>query len=163
MSDKLKTELDAIFNAHDETKKQVERKKSEREQREEAFVQSFYERRDSLIRPTFETIGEYIKAKGHKYDIEISEEQTDREGRYQPPSISIRFLVGQDDRRYPSLGYPRFSVICEKTSSRLRFHESTISPGRGGHAGGAGETTPSEITADLINQKVLKVLSEVFK
>jgi len=163
MSDKLKTELDAIFNAHEETKKQVERKKSEREQREEAFVQSFYGCRDSVIRPTFETIGEYVKAKGYKYHIETSEEQTDREGRYQPPSISIRFLVGEDDRHYRSHEYPHLSVICEKSSSKLRFHESTMSPGRGGHAGGAGETTPNEITADLINQKVLKVLKEVFK
>lgn len=163
MSDKLKTELDAIFNAHAETKKRIEHQKSEREVREEAFVQSFYGLRDSLIRPTFESIGEYIKAKGYKYHIETSEEQTDREGRYQSPSISIRFLVGEDGRHYRSHEYPHLSVICEKGSSKLRFHESTMSPGRGGHAGGAGDTTPTELTADLINQKVLKVIREVFK
>ncbi|BBE51978.1 hypothetical protein OYT1_ch2465 [Ferriphaselus amnicola] len=163
MSDKLKTELDAIFNSHAETKKQIEHQKSEREVREEAFVQSFYGLRDSLIRPTFERIGEYIKAKGYKYHIETSEEQTDPEGRYQSPSISIRFLVGEDGSHYRSHEYPHLSVICEKGFSKLRFHESTISPGRGGHAGGAGDATPTELTADLINQKVLKVIREVFK
>lgn len=163
MSDKLKTELEAIFNAHGETKKQAERQKSEREQREEAFVQSFYAIRESVIRPTFDTVGEYVKAKGYKYQIENNEESSDRDGRYQPPSISIRFLVGENDRHYRAHEYPHLSVICEKGAAKLRFHESTMSPGRGGHAGGAGDTTPSEITPDLINQKLLNVLREVFK
>ncbi|MDD5581469.1 MAG: hypothetical protein PHY16_19660 [Methylobacter sp.] len=163
MPDKLKTELDAIFNAHEETKKKIEHQKSQQELREEAFVQSFHELQDSLIRPTFESIGEYITVKGYKYRIETSEEQTDRDGRYQSPSISIRFLVGEDDRRYQSHEYPHLSVICEKRTSKLRFHESTMSPGKGGRAGSAGETTPTELTVDVLNQKVIKVLREVFK
>ena len=163
MSDKLKAELEAIFNAHDEARAQAKNRQSEKEQREAEFLLSFERVRESLIRPTLETIVDHMKARGHKCRIEAKDEKAERDGRYEAPKISILFLVDDDGKHHASSEYPRLSIICEKVDSRLHFHESTMSPGRGGHAGGTGVTTLDRITADLINEKVLKVIKEVFR
>lgn len=162
MTEQLKTALDEIFVAHDEKKRQLAKKKSERELIEQAFVDEFYKCRDSIIRPTFEAIGEYVKTKGYNYRIDTVEEQRDRDGRYQSPSISIIFLLGGGDTYSRINEYPHLTVNCSKSSSTLTFFESTMSPGRGGHSGSAGETTPNKITAELINAKVVAILKQVF-
>ena len=163
MADKLKAELDAIFKTHGETKKKIEVERSEREQREEAFVQSFYALEESTIRPAFEVIGEYVKGRGYEYRIDGKKEGTDRDGRYEAPRLSIRFLLADRPGHHQEHDYPHFSVICEKSGDKVRFHESTMSPGRGGRSGGVGETGLNEVTAQLLHEKLLNLLREVFK
>jgi hypothetical protein len=106
MPDKLKTELDAIFAAHNE--KQIQADKSERERKEDAFEQSFYAHQESTIRPTFEAIGEYVTTKGYEYRIDTRPESTDREGRYGAPRVSLRFLLASRPGHHQDHDYPGF-------------------------------------------------------
>lgn len=163
MTDKLKSELDAIFATHSKTKKKAEVEKSERESREEAFVQSFYTIQESIIRPTFEAIGDYVKGQGYEYRIDAKKEFSDREGRYEAPRVSIRFMLADRPGHYQDHDYPYFSVICEKASNKVRFHESTMSPGRGGQSGSVGDATLDGVTAQLLQEKLLNLIRAVFK
>lgn len=163
MNDKLKIQLDAIFNAYNEEKKHLQLLKSERERKEEAFLQAFYALQESTIRPTFEYIGEYIKTQGYEYRIDVRQESTGRDGQYNSPEISLRLLVDSSTGHHLSHEYPYFSVICEKRSQTVRFHESTMSPNRGGRAGGAGEAKLDEVTPELLQQKILNILRELFE
>lgn len=163
MSDKLKSQLDAIFDTHNESKQKAQKQKSEREAREEDFVQSFYSSQATIIRPTYDRIGEYIRGRGYEYRIEENKESEFHDGRYQPPSIVIKLLTAEQSSRYSTNDYPHFSVICEKSQAKVRFHQSTMSPGRGGMSGGVGESGLSELTAELIEAKIVELLRQVFK
>jgi hypothetical protein len=162
MKDSVKSGLDALFRATQEKNNQVQSVEKEKERREEALLSSFYVLQKSIIRPAMEAIGKYVEEKGYKYEIDESKEGTAQDGKHQSASIAIRFFFGKESDR-PTYQYPAFTVFFEKHAQKVRFHESTVVPGRGGQAGPAGEASLDEVTVDLIHTKILHVLTEAFK
>lgn len=163
MRDEIRFKLDAAIEAHETSKRAAATAKQFAENSEQIFLAQFSEARDSIIRPAMEEIGNYIKGKG--YDYEVTEEDDkpslDHRSRSTPASITFTIFVGK--RHYPLNENPMLSVICEKGLERVRFHESTISRSRGGHSGSAGAVTLNELTEELIHEKILKVVAEVFR
>ncbi len=152
MKEETKSKLDAVFKAE-----QVAKGK------QEAFLQNFMEAQDTIIRPAMEEIGEYVRGKGYSHEISTEEDGISNDGNNRPISASTRITFFLGERQYPRHQFPGFSVICDKNQELVFFHESTMSPGRGGHAGGAGQATLPEVTKDLIQEKISNVLSEVFR
>jgi len=162
MKDETKSKLDAIFDRHEASKRAAAQAKQVVESKEEAFVRAFNEASDKIIRPALEEVGKHAKARGISYEISNEEDKlpTGREpGR--SASIAITFFPGE--KKYPPTEFPALTVFCEKHKQRVRFHERTMMPGRGGHAGPTGEADLPQITADLIQQKILDVLSQAFR
>ena len=163
MKDDIKSKLDAAFEKHEASKLATATAKQVAENKEQVFLREFVEARDAIIRPAMEEIGEYIKSKGYSYEVSTEDDKPSLDGRSRSIPASIRLTMFLGERRYPIHDNPGFSVICEKWHQKVRFHESTMSPGRGGHAGPAGETSVPELTKDLLQERILKIVAEVFR
>lgn len=161
MKDDIKSRLDATFQKHEATKRAAIEAKQVAETKEQIFLREFMEARESIIRPAMEEIGEYVKSKGHNYEVSTEDDSPSLDSRSRSTPASIHLTLGDGHR--PSHEFPGFSVICEKGQQKVRFHESTMWPGRGGHAGSAGEASLSEVTKDLVQEKILKVVAAAFR
>jgi len=162
MKTEIKNSLDEIFTRHEASKRNAEQQQKKKQSEDAEFLKSFLDVQESVIRPAMLAIAQYLKARG--YDCEIT---TERDGFHateqRPIEASIKLKMFTDERRHSRHDTPCFSVTCEKNAKRVRFHESTLSPGRGGKAGTSGHAALSEVTEELIQQKVLKIIEEVFR
>ena len=162
MKENVKSGLDGLFRTRQEKNDQVQSLEKEKEHRENEFLSAFYAHQKSIIRPAMEAIGKYVEEKGCKYKIDESQDGATPDGKHQGASIAIRFLFGKDSYR-PSHEYPSFTVFCEKHVQKARFHENTIAPGRGGQSDPSGYASLNEVTEDLIQTKLLRVLTDAIK
>src|SRR5262245_29928479 len=154
MKEATKAKLDGLFEKLNDRKRSEAEAQQVKESKEDLFLKQFKEVQDRVIRPAMEEIGAYIKSKGFDYQVLVEDDRISKDdGRRRYVPASITFVFYPDQRGYPTHAFPGLTVICEKTQQRVRFHESTISPGRGGYTGGAGETALSELTASLIQSK----------
>ena len=157
-------QFDAAFAVH---AKNVERRsqiQAEQESKEDAFVRAFKERRTSFIKPALEEIAQYLQTKGMKTRIDEIDESHSRDVREQQrTAITIRFLTGDEKSHYADHEQPNVSFVCSKSEQLVRFLESTISLGSGGHSGDTGSAKLELLTDELIQQKVLAVVREVLK
>lgn len=163
MKDDIKSKLDAAFERHEASKRSAVEAKQAAESKEQIFLREFLEARDTIIRPAMEEIGGYVQGKGYSYDISTEDDKPSPDGRSRLVPASIRLTIFIGERRSLAHENPGVSVTCQKGQQKVSFHECTMSPGRGGHAGPAGEATLSQLTKDLIQEKILKVVAEVFR
>lgn len=163
MRNEIKSKLDAAFHRHEASKRAAATAKREAETAEQVFLSEFVKARDTIIRPAMEEVGQYVKDKGYGYEVSTEDDKPSLDGRSRSTPASIRLTIFLDDRHHPMRENPGFSVICEKYERKVRFHESTMSPGRGGHAGSAGEAALTDLTNDMIQEKILKVVAEIFR
>lgn len=164
MKKDIEAQFDAAFAVH---AKNVERRSQvqvEQESKEDAFVRAFKERRTSFIKPTLEEIAQYLQTKGMKTRIDETDETHSRDNsQQQRTAITIRVLTGDEQRYYADHEQPNVSVVCSKNEQLVKFIESTISLGAGGHSGESGSVKLELLTDELIQQKVLAVVRAVLK
>jgi len=162
MKDEVKNELNSLINGYEERKaKQV--KKFEAQKREEdKFLQEFYLIRKKIIKPAMIEIGELLKSRGRNYQIDEQNEMIDHEVKTKDARINIYFLIHEKGDISQLLEYPFVSFIADRRKKKILTHENTIRPNRGGHSGGTGSYPLSQITTDLVHQKIMNVLKELF-
>jgi hypothetical protein len=164
MTDDVNAKLDAIFDARSEREAAAVRIKNETEQRLRDNLQEYLVLQESVIRPTLEAFAKKLNDRGHRAHVY---DYTDGEtfgGNTKSATIGIRFLVdGPVSHRVGGHDYPHVSMSVDKSGRRVHFSYSTISPNRGGSAGGDGEVDFQELNVDLINKKVLDVIAVVYK
>ena len=162
MDERAKARLDAILHAYDG---QTDRQKggTARENADAQVIQKrFAEVRETVIEPTMREVGEYLKSRGHGYEIVSSEKRNVGAG--QADEASITFTV------YPQ-GYIRAKMDAEHTPT-LTFRAGDT-PGRlrtqfvkrlvGGEAvSGAGHSYALEaVTPELVRTEMLELLEAV--
>lgn len=160
MDQDKKQEIDALFSAKQEQEDKVKAIREERESKEAEFLNSFLELRASVIKPAMEKIIEYLDGKGFKSAIQETEE--DRSGQQQT-AASITISFGPRASSYSSQQHPHFTARADRAAQKVQFHECTIGPNHGGHAGSAGSSELEEVTETLIQNKIMKVLREIIK
>lgn len=159
MSDQLKSSLDAIFDQHEAAKHAAVVKEQTRRSEEDLFVDEFLSVRATIIRPAFEKVAELVKARGH--DCEVVDVGGHPNGVDVPADARVTFRILLKNPRGDQ-GQPHLSAICDKAQRRVRFHESTMTPNRGGHAGPVGEVALSAVTEEVIFSKAINLVREVF-
>ena len=159
MKKDVEQQIDKVFKAREEKAQRAHELYKEKEDKATAFLQRFLTHRASVIKPALESIADYLRTKGVDSRIEEADDQHSQQA-----AITISLPVATLDRnKHPSMeNQPHLSVICDKHAQLVRFHESTMSPTSGGHAGGAGEAKLEDVTEDLVHQKVLAVVKDVF-
>ena len=162
MKDKVKNELNSLINGYEKRKaKQV--KKIEAQKREEdKFLQEFYLIRKKIIKPAMIEIGELLKSRGRNYQIDEQDEEFDREVKTKDARINIYFLILEKGYESQLFEYPFVSFIADKRKKKIVTQENTTRPNRGGHSGDTGSYSLSQITTDLVHQKIMNVLKELF-
>jgi hypothetical protein len=153
MNDKLKSEIDTLFNGYEARKAEQQKKSQAQKQKEDRFLKEFYSIREKVVKPAMEEIGEMLKARGQNCSIQEYNESIDHEGKTKDAQIGIYFLLPKEQH---------VSFIATRYKEKVWVHESTIGPTRGGHSGNAGEYPLEQITTELVQRKVMKVLKELF-
>ena len=162
MKDKVKNELNSLINGYEKRKaKQV--KKFEAQKREEdKFLQEFYLIRKKIIKPAMIEIGELLKSRGRNYQIDEQDEEFNREVKTKDARINVYFLILEKGYESQLFEYPFVSFIADKRKKKIVTQENTTRPNRGGHSGDTGSYSLSQITTDLVHQKIMNVLKELF-
>jgi len=163
MTDDVNARLDEIFNARSQKEAEALRIKNEIQQKQKSNLQDFLELQESLIRPTLESLAQKLKDRGHNtkvFDIADGEQIS---GSTRVASIGIQFLLDTAANYRNANEYPHVTLTVEKNTRTVHFSYSTMSPSRGGSAGGAGSVSFEALTPELINDKVIKVISDLYK
>ena len=161
MKDNNKSKLSQILGAFEANraaaKKETDRLKTEHE----LFLEAFAEKARSVIRPAMEDVAEQLRAGGHGAAIVEQLETRDDQGHAHNAGITLSMFPLGEKPGYPNEhDCPHVAVMANAHSNSVYVHESTMMHGRGGHAGGAGEYLLEQISTDLVEQHILKVLSE---
>jgi hypothetical protein len=161
VKDDIKSNLDAIFKKADDTKKEVQRVKEEREAKEAQFLAAFQSCCANIVRPAMEEIGKYAESQGHPYQIAARDEKKLDSGLTEAATISILFPP-EKNKYYRFSDVPSFTVQCEKGRQQIGFLESTMRNGSG-MTGPAGEGLAlADVTQQLVQAKIVQVLQKTF-
>ena len=162
MKQDIQQQFDALFASHEQKIAQERQAKAARESREDDFEREFKQRCDSSITAAFGQLGEYLKAKGLKTRVEQTQERRGRDGTLQRErAITLRLLIGDEDRHYPEYEQPHLSLICDKGKQLVHIIESTSTLQSGGHSNIVASVRIEQLTDEFLQQKVLQLLQDV--
>ena len=151
--------LDAFAAKQAAWKREVERKKSEHE----LFLERFADKVKSVIRPAMEGVSAELRSRGHETSITERQEAVTADGRVTEANIDMAIMPsGQTypmNRRDP-LSCPHITFIAGHHENKVSVYESTMMPGGGGQSGRTREYTLDQVTAEVVQSHILKVLAE---
>jgi hypothetical protein len=148
--------LHVIFSKYEAKLHSEETAKNQEESRRRAFVKEFYQKRDLIIRPAMDAIGSFLLDRGHSFEIVTQDDDNDVAAR-----IEMRIYPQTIDANTKST--PHFAVICNKSSGSVQFHESTLGARRGGQVGEAGDSTLSDLSVENVQNRLVKLLAQIFR
>lgn len=162
MKTDIQQQFDALFAAHAQKIAEERQAKAAKESREDDFEREFKQRCDTSITSVFGQLGEYLKTKGLKTRVEQTQERRGRDGTLQRESaITLRLLIGDEDRHYPQYEQPHLSLICDKGKQLVHVVESTTTLQSGGQSHTLGSVKIEQLTDEFLQQKVLQLLQDV--
>ena len=159
----LNAKLDAIFNARAERESEAVRLKREAEQLQEANLKDFLALKESVIRPALEALVEKLNERGHKAKVFENADGEQINGNTRSAAIGIRFLLDSAASYRSGNEYPHLSMSVDKAGRQVQFYACSMSPGRGGSAGGDGSVAFEGLSEDMIYSKALKIIAHVYK
>jgi hypothetical protein len=168
MKDSVKASMDALFAEKAKKAAAASTAKSAQENKEDEARKQFQNLIVTVIKPTMESFAAYLEQKGHATNISVQEEQreTTQYGERQVAQDQITMLISPDlkppYRGGGGLNVPHFSVHLQKAKGTVYFHESTMLPSRGGHAGSCGEAKLSDVTTELLETAIAATLTKTF-
>jgi hypothetical protein len=154
-----KAHLDSIMQSFKQRLETSKDAKEQNQSKEAAAGADFKRVMSEIIRPAMEDIGRELKAAGHEYEIiEVGDERSQRDAR-----ITLRVTIS---------GVPA-STYRQEDTVKVSFHrtgatgvtiqaETEIKQRKIGVAGQRGNYATSEITTELVQKEILKVLEAVF-
>ena len=164
MKKDIQDQFDALFSSHAQKIAQQRQAKAAKESSEDEFERAFKQRCDTSISSAFGQIGEYLKGKGLKTRIERTEERRGRDGKVEHQSaITLRLLIGNEERHYPEYEQPHLSLVCDKGKQLVHVNESTTTLQAGGHSSTVASVTIEQLTDEFLQQKLLVLLQDVLK
>lgn len=154
--------IEAILEAYDRqqqiARREMERRKAEREE----FLASFAETTRTVIRPVMEQTGLLMQRSGHGYEIIEHEEGRHPNGLTYHASIRLRIFPNGERPQHDieETGWPHAAMIVNPARDTVLAHESAMMPNVGGPFGTTGEYRLEEITAEVVEQHIVSVLSK---
>lgn len=161
MTDDVNSKLDDIFNARAERLAAATQAQIEKEKKQDAALEEFLALKESVIRPALDALSQNLSDRGQ--ESKVFETQVGERSGDDKHEIGIRFLLDAGARFSRGNEYPHLTLSFDKSARKVQFYRCTMSPGKGGMAGGDGSADFDSLTEDLINQKALKVIADVFK
>jgi hypothetical protein len=131
---------------------------------EDAWIAAFNERRDKVIRPTMEALGEKLRANEHDYNL--VETQFRRDNRAVPDEASIRMdIYLAFDRTRTGVGMDRRPCLLFKTHHRSKLVHLVVSDmtDRGGEISKEGEYPLEQMTDVLIKEKFILLFHRLMR
>jgi hypothetical protein len=131
---------------------------------EDAWIANFVERREKVIRPTMEALGEKLRAKEHDYNI--VETHFRRDNRAVPDEASIRMdIYLSTDRTRTGVGMDRRPCLLFKTHHRSKLVHLVVSDmtDRGGTVTKEGEYPLDKVNDVFIKEKFIELFHRLMR
>lgn len=163
MKKETKSQLDVLMDKYEQMLEEAKKRQEQIKSEEDVFLGEFKRLRKEVIFPEMEDIGNHLKASGHDYRIAEEKESHDLEGRTRDARITMNiFPAGVDRSVYRPENTPSISFNATRYNKKIWVYGSNMMPNRGGSAGSRGEFKAEEITSDIVEREILKVLKEIF-
>ena len=162
MKDEVKNKLNSLINGYERRKAKQAKEFKAQKREEDIFLQEFYLIRKKIIKPAMIEIGELLKSRGRNYQIDEQDEMLDHEVKTKDARINIYFILFEKGYESQLLEYPFISFTADRREKKILTYENTTMPNRKGHSGGTGSYLLNQITTDLVHQKIMNVLKELF-
>jgi hypothetical protein len=161
MRDETRKELDTLLDIY-EQKRESPKERDERKGREEAeFCASFRSRCEEIIEPLMRDIGEYLKKRGHDYQLPQYYEHVDPSGR-RTCSQRINFYPKGIDRADFNEENTPFVVFVGRADTRkVTVTSSDKTPKADGQQVTVGERSLDAIDNVLVEERILEVLRRI--
>ena len=158
MNKENESHLDTILHSFEQKLAKVKDAQAQRRSAEDTSYIEFKRVRTEIIRPVMDDIATQLKARGHTVELsEVGDERSKRDAK-----MTMRITIGG----VPSSAYvPENTVLVSFSHgahANISIQASTPSQHRSGFPGARGDYAFSEITADLVEKKILEVLESVF-
>ncbi|WP_421527282.1 hypothetical protein [Pseudomonas brenneri] len=163
MTDDVNARLDSIFSARTAKEVEATQRANEARQKETNSLQAFLKLQEDLIRPALEALAQNLQDRGQVCNVFDITDGENLGGRRQEAAIGIRFLAGGSTSSRTGNDYPHLTIRVDKRQERVQFFYSTISPGRGGSASSDASIGYDDLTVDMINEKAIAIIAEVYR
>jgi hypothetical protein len=159
MNKEDKARLDTIMTSFKETLAKSKDAQEQRQSAEDVGYGEFNRVRSETIRPAMEEIGQELKAGGHAYQIiEVGDGRNQRDARI-TLAVTIIGIPMSADRRDNTVSVSFYrtgaATVTIQAETKIRKRTNNVAGQRGNYAA-------SEITTDLVQKEILKVLEAVF-
>ena len=157
------TELSGLLDKLNKTQKETAKSKAAAVKAEDAWVAKFDKLKNDVIRPTFETLGQKVRAREHDFNIvETPFVRTDT--RALPVEGSIRIdLYLNNERTRTIIGQDRRPGLAFQTHHRSQMVQVIISDitSRGGVVSKIGDFPLEKIDAAFIKDKFVALFKRL--
>lgn len=164
MEEKLKSSLDDILSKHDAKLKEVAELAVREQSQHNEFQAEFARIKNGIIRPAMEEIGNYIRQKGHSFNIIEREEEYDSKLKIYKSSNGIVMTImpsGFNASDFSNNNTPSVGFYSDPRTKKIQITENNIMPHWGGSAGSKGSAESSEITRDYVQKQILALLNTI--
>jgi hypothetical protein len=159
MNNENKAHLDTIMNSFKERLAKSKDAQEQRQSKEDVGYAEFKRVLSKVIRPAMEDIGNELKAGGHDYEIaEVGDERSQRDARI-TLTVSISGVPTSTYRSENTVSISFYrtgsTTVTIQAMTEIRKHKNGVAGLRGNYAA-------SEITTELVQKEILKVIEAVF-
>jgi hypothetical protein len=125
---------------------------------EQQFVSQFYAACDATIHPAMQEVSDILTEQDYRCTIKVEDESSSAGSSRSPGGIT---LAVHNQLRQKDVEDPQFTVECDKERRKVKFHEGTIGSAMGGSLMDTGEASLSDISADLIHDKLATWITNI--
>jgi hypothetical protein len=161
MSDQPPDQLDRLLDSYDEKLRRQSEAQAATAVREDRFLAEFSKVRTQTASPFFERIGNRLRSRGHDFEIASQDHKVDQDGKSTDASIGLYvYPSGIDRLRYRHHDVPSLLVIASRRDQKITLRACNMIPGKAGTAGSVGEFTLDQLTQEILERALMKVLME---
>jgi hypothetical protein len=126
---------------------------------EQQFVSQFYAACEAMIDPAMREVSDLLAGHDYRCTIKVEDESCSAGSSRSPGGITLTVhnLLKQKD-----VEDLHFTVECDKERRKVKFHEGTIGSAMGGSLMDTGEASLSDISADLIHDKLATWITIIY-
>ena len=171
MRDELKTVLDTLLESYDENVKKEREQRKVSKSKYVDFVEEFYQAREEIIWPAMMEIVKLLKSKAHDSRIDLVEDEFKSVGGTEANICMYIYPNGEGADTSRAKDYPYLSFTVSWHEKAILIHSNTRVPRRSvtstivpirGSAGLRGSCTAKDITKELVQDEIVKLMKEVF-
>ena len=156
-------ELDGVFDAHAQREDQAQAKAVERENLAKEFRTAFDAKVDQTIKPALDRVGQYLLGKRQRSRVIVTHLESVNSNGVQAAGVKLKLLFEGDHAYRSNSDEAHISFQQDAVRRLVNVHESTMRPGRGGHAMVVESVELDGITEDYVEAKAAEWLGKVFR
>lgn len=126
---------------------------------EQEFVSGFYEACNQTIKPAMQEVSDILTAQHYRCTIE-AEDESQAGSSHSPGGITLTVHNQSGQKDVENL---HFTVECDKTRQKVKFHEGIVGSAMGGALMDVGEASLADLSTNLIHDKLATWITEVFE